>query len=199
MYFTRRSVSKQWIASICAPLTLWFCRIGPIWIVGDSLVRWVKRAVDVPFPVIWRGKSGAGLCEISQLLEGTTGPSPATIIVHIGTNDLVEVDEFSIRQRIALTMKRCRDVFPATCIIWSDILPRVFYFGARSQMSIERKRRAVNRWARSQGRRLGVSILHHPQFTWTETSLYRYDGIHLSPLGNGIFIANLLLAIRSSM
>ena len=89
--------------------------------------------------------------------------------------------------------------FPNTLLIWSDILPRVFYFGARSQLSLERKRRAVNRWARSQGRRRGVSIMHHPQFRWTETVLYRYDAVHLSPLGNRVFVDNICQAIRLVM
>ena len=125
-------------------------------------MRWAKNDLDIPFHVSWLGKSGAGLCDLDALLEGVSGPTPSIIIVHIGTNDLVDVDEFSIRQRIALSMQRCIKCFPHTTVIWSDILPRLFYFGARSQLSLERKRCALNRWARSQGQQLG--ILHHPQF-----------------------------------
>jgi lysophospholipase L1-like esterase len=160
-------------------------------------VRWAKSDLDFPLHVSWLGKSGAHLCDLDALLEGISGPTPSIIIVHIGTNDLVDVDEFSIRQRIVLSMKKCVKFFPHTTIIWSDILPRLFYFGARSQLSLERKRRALNRWARSQGRRLGVSILHHPQFKWTETALYRFDGVHLSPTGNQVFLGNFRCAIRS--
>ena len=134
-------------------------------------MRWAEKALAIPFHVNWFGKSGAGLCDLHVLLKRISGPTPSVIIVHVGTNDLVGVDEFSIRQRIALYMQQCLMQFPTTTIIWSDILPRMFYFVARSQLSLERKRRALNRWARSQGRRLGVSILHHPQFKWTETAL----------------------------
>lgn len=160
-------------------------------------MRWAKSALDIPFRVSWHGKRGAGLCDLDALLESISGPTPSIIIVHIGTNDLVNVDEFSIRQRIVLSMKKCSMFFPHTTLIWSDILPRLFYFGARSQLSLERKRRALNRWARSQGRRLGVSILHHPQFKWSETALYRFDGVHLSPSGNRVFLGNFRDAIRS--
>ena len=166
---------------------------------GDSLVRGAERALDVPLPVIWQGKSSAGLCEFNELLDGLSGPTPSIIIVHLGTNDLLAVNEFSMRQPIALSMDRCLMQFPNTLLIWSDILPRVFYFGARSQLSLERKRRAVNRWARSQGRRRGVGIMHHPQFRWTETVLYRYDAVHLSPLGNRVFVDNICQAIRLVM
>ena len=93
-------------------------------------MRGAERALDVPLPVIWQGKSSAGLCEFNELLDGLSGPTPSIIIVHLGTNDLVAVDEFSMRQRIALSMDRCLMQFPNTLLIWSDILPRVFYFGA---------------------------------------------------------------------
>ena len=67
----------------------------------------------------------------------------------------------------------------------------MFYVGARSQPAMERKRRTINRWAASQCGVVQVPCIHHPQFKWSEISLYLYDGIHLSPLGNQLFISNL--------
>ena len=56
---------------------------------------------------------------------------------------------------------------------------------------VEKQRRAVNRWAKSQCVRLGAYCLHHPQFVWTKTALYRFDGVHFSQLGTTLFRANL--------
>ena len=98
---------------------------------------------------------------------------------------------FCMRQRIALFMKECCDKYPWTKLVWSDILPRACYFGTINPSKLEMKRQAVNRWARSLSRRMGVSVLHHPQFRWSEFSLYRYDGVHLSHTGNMHFQSNL--------
>ena len=106
---------------------------------GDSLVRGAERALDVPLPVIWQGKSSAGLCEFNELLDGLSGPTPSIIIVHLGTNDLLAVDEFSMRQPIALSMDRCLMQFPNTLLIWSDILPRVFYCHGNFTLELDLK------------------------------------------------------------
>ena len=125
-------------------------------------------------------------------------PRPAMLIVHVGTNDLGDTDFFCMRQRIALFMKECCDKYPWTKLVWSDILPRACYFGTINPSKLEMKRRAVNRWARSLSRRMGVSVLHHPQFRWSEFSLYRYDGVHLSHTGNMHFRSNLRDCIRAA-
>lgn len=142
--------------------------------------------------MIWKGKSGARMCDLDTLLQSINyGPSPAVIICHIGTNDLVNVDEFCMRQRITVFMHQCISQFPYTRVVWSDILPRVFYFGAKSQPAVEKKRKAINRWAKKQCHVLGAHCLHHPQFSWSETTLYRYDGVHLSDVGTKLFRGNL--------
>ncbi len=148
--------------------------------------------------MIWKGKSGAGMRDLYSLVRSVNhGPSPIVIIVHIGTNDLVTVDEFCMRQRITEALQTYTAQFPNTKVVWSDILPRVFYFGAKSQAAVEKKRKAVNRWAKSQCKRLGASCLTHPQFTWSETALYRFDGVHLSPLGTQLFRDNLRVCVLS--
>lgn len=148
--------------------------------------------------MIWKGKSGAGMRDLNSLLRSVNhGPSPKVIIFHIGTNDLVHVDEFCMRQRITDSLYRYTTQFPATAVVWSGILPRIFYFGAKSQAAVENKRKAVNRWAKSQCKRLGAHYLSHPQFAWSETTLYRFDGVHLSPLGSHLFRGNLRSCVLS--
>ena len=86
--------------------------------------------------------------------------------------------------------------FPDTIIYWSDILPRVFYFGARSQKAMEQQRKVINRWAWACSRRIGCQVLSHPQFAWTDLSLYRFDGIHLSEAGNAVFCSDMAACIN---
>ncbi len=172
--------------------------VGPVWIIGDSIIRWAAGSFDLPCQVIWKGKSGARMSDLDTLLQSINyGSSPAVIIFHIGTNDLVNVDEFCMRQRITVFMQKCISQFPYTRVVWSDILPRIFYFGAKSQPAVEKKRKAVNRWAKRQCHELGALCLHHPQFTWSEAALYRFDGVHQSDLGTKLFRGNLQSCVRS--
>ena len=116
---------------------------------------------------------------------GKVLPPPAMLVIHLGSNDLVRIDEFALRQRVSVMLRDCAAWCPSMTIVWSDILPRVFYFGALSQSALERKRRTINRWARSQCAKIPKAIcLHQPQFQWSDFALFRYDGVHLSPRGN---------------
>ena len=152
--------------------------------------------------MLWKGKGGAGINDIFYLLEdlGRSHPPPALLILHFGTNDLVRVDEYGLRMKVAAMLQDCASMLPLTTIFWSDILPRVVYQGARSQPALERKRRTINKWARAQSAKLTrVFSLHHPQFTWDDFSLFLADGVHLSRLGNGVFTANLRHCILSAL
>ena len=119
------------------------------------------------------------------------------IILHVGTNDLVSTDMFSMRQRIKLFLHEARLLYPKSLLIWSDILPRVFYFGANTQKAMEKKRRKINKWAEYQATKLGCQVLHHPQFQQSKLHLFRYDAVHLSVDGNMVFRENIQLCIRS--
>ena len=141
---------------------------GRVLVMGDSLVRWATGDLkfDDNIEVQWEGKSGAGLGDILMMLSGRKMADPSVLILHIGTNDLVHIDEFSMRQRILLLLNTCTRRFPQTCLVWSEILPRLFYFGANAQNALGRKRKALNRWARKHCTKLGAHYLPHPCFSW---------------------------------
>ena len=174
---------------------------GDVWIIGDSIVRRAATRLGCTPPVFWNGLGGARYGDITKLLSDLKVQRPrppAMLIVHVGTNELVVTDFFSIRQRIAIFMHECREAYPEAKLVWSDILPRACYFGTTDPSKIEMKRRKANKWARSYGRRIGVSVLNHPQFAWSNFALFRYDGVHLSSTGNTLFQANLCDHIRAA-
>ena len=128
---------------------------GDVWIVGDSLVRWAQRPLGVSVPVLWRGRSGARLSDLNSLISSmpANAPSPAVLIVHLGTNDLLSIDVFSVRQSISIFMGELKAQFPDTIIYWSDILPRVFFILAPDP------RRPWNSSARSSTGGLGLVVV----------------------------------------
>ena len=172
---------------------------GSVWIIGDSIVRRAVTNLGCKQHVRWFGRGGAGYNDVPALLAevAARGRQPDLLVVHIGTNNLANTDLFCMRQRVAVFMQYCIETFPRSKLIWSDILPRACYFGAKQPAKMEMKRRVVNKWARSFSKRIGASVLHHPQFRWSEFALFRYDGVHLSPSGNSLFQTNLRNCICS--
>ena len=67
-----------------------------IWIVWDSIIRRAESRFDLPVNVHWNGKGGACLPDVYDLRDelGRRFPPPACLFVHLGTNDLVKVDDF---------------------------------------------------------------------------------------------------------
>ena len=57
--------------------------------------------------------------------------------IHVGTNDLVQLNFFAIRQTLASLLMECKDMFLHTRLVWTCILPHLFYYGARSQQSMK--------------------------------------------------------------
>ncbi|XP_038047599.1 uncharacterized protein LOC119721592 [Patiria miniata] len=43
---------------------------GPVWIVGDSIVRWAEAPLSLPLTVMWQGQSGAQLANVGPPLAG---------------------------------------------------------------------------------------------------------------------------------
>ena len=158
-------------------------------------MRWAKQPLSLPRAVLWNGRSGATITDIRNLMSRMPGPPPSVIVFHIGTNDLLCVDAFCIRHRILSLMEDTKALYPHAQIVWSDILPRLFYFGTTAQASMDRKRRSINKWAKSRSRKLGGHFIHHPQFSWTTMHLFRYDGVHLSKAGIQQFLSNLVADI----
>ena len=59
-------------------------------------MRGAKQPLGLARSVLWNGRSGAMISDIRSLMAEMTGPPPAVIVFHIGTNDLLSVDAFCI-------------------------------------------------------------------------------------------------------
>ena len=166
---------------------------GRVWIIGDSIVRWAGDSNNqfTGAQVSWLGVGGAKIGgippRINRLLLGRT--CPHTIVIHIGTNDVLNVAKRDLFTAVADTLKFLRQRLPHALIVWSAILPRLFWFGERTPKRGCRVRCAVNRHAASICSDLPVNnrVIYHPAFASKPHTLYRYDGVHLSALGNQIF------------
>ncbi len=90
--------------------------IGSVWIIGDSLVRRAECPLGLSVRVLWKGRGGAHISHFRDLMSDLTrkSPPPALLIVHLGTNDIVAVDEFALRMQISVLLHDVVLLMPKT-------------------------------------------------------------------------------------
>ncbi len=120
-------------------------------------------------------------------------PRPTTIFVHVGTNNIFGDPLREVRKCIRKTLVAIRNILPQVRIIWSEIIPRLFYYGEKSGGAGERSRIKLNRHARKVCLEdvQGYVIRNADLFPRWAYEYYRYDGVHLSVQGNFRFRQNL--------
>ena len=76
-------------------------------------------------------------------------------------------------------------------IIWSDMLPRLYWHNAKNASNIDSARKDVNRKVKQYLKSHGGLVIRHPSITYTEKRLFRYDGTHLNQLDNSVLLNGL--------
>ena len=136
----------------------------------------------------WLGLSGGKLRgfynRLYRQLRGSTAPT--TIVLHLGSNDILDIPVKVIKRLVRETFKVTRQMLPRCKLLWSDILPRLFWWpelrpGVGDEIRIE-----INAYARklcTVNSSHNLAMVHHPTISQTDPSLYVRDGVHLSPKG----------------
>ena len=73
-------------------------------------------------------------------------------------------------------------------IIWSDMLPRLYWQNAKNASNIDSARKDVNRKVKKYLKTQGGLVIRHPSITHKEKRLFRYDGSHLNQVGNSVLL-----------
>ena len=76
-------------------------------------------------------------------------------------------------------------------IVWSDMLPRLYWHNARSAARVDSMREVVNRKVKQSLKIEGGLVIRHPNISFARKDLFRYDGTHLNQLGNSVFLYGL--------
>jgi hypothetical protein len=99
---------------------------------------------------------------------------------------------FEIRQGLSNIMS----LMPYCTIIWSSILLRKEWRYANNNDAAERTRKRVNRAVRRFLHKFNGKVIHHPDLEDLHPTLFNNDGVHLSYIGNDIFINSLQSALE---
>lgn len=173
------------------------------WVVGDSIIRWAGEGNPQLMgtgQTIWLGLSGARILglqsRLNRLLAGRSAPQ--TLIIHLGTNDVFQLSQYELCRAAESALRFVRQRLPHCRVVWSSILPRLFWYGESLPGVGDRVRRVVNRRATRVCETMPGDnrVIRNNWLSVRDHSLFRRDGIHLSGRGNIQFRNHLEAAIQ---
>lgn len=144
----------------------------------------------------WIGRSGLRWSSVLHLfLDFISTPFPEILVIHAGGNDLGKIKSVELVRRMKRDLTKLHERFPAMKIVFSCITQRRVWRGA-NPAKINKARVWVNSVMAAFVRGLGGTSIGHPEIKFDRAGLFRRDGVHLSDVGNDIFLKNLQLGIN---
>ncbi|XP_070593938.1 uncharacterized protein [Erythrolamprus reginae] len=171
---------------------------------GHSMIFWAGRRVATSHwgtqlalsrhaKVEWLGRRGLHWDGLLPLLSGSSGgrAEPGVLVLHLGGNDLGLLKGLALVAQAGEDLKVLRKWWPSTRLVWSWILPRKVWRFAQHPRAIDKQRIQVNKEIGKLILAEGGFIIRHPDIRIHIPDLYRPDGVHLTDVGNDIFLTDL--------
>ncbi|XP_077137893.1 uncharacterized protein LOC143804036 [Ranitomeya variabilis] len=182
-----------------------------VWVVGHSYIYWAKKraeqrpgGVNLGFRnvvVNWRGIRGLQwekiFPEVINIAKRAKGP--VILVLHAGGNDLGKRRCIDLSSTMTADIERFFHLLPGMILVWSEMVPRAVWHGAKDPRGLERSRKKVNlKVARFVKSKFGIVVRHH-QLEGDQSGLLRSDGIHLTNIGLDIFLSGLQDGIEQAL
>lgn len=125
--------------------------------------------------------------------------APDILVVHLGGNDLGKRPFRELISDMKFDFLRLWAMFPKVVTIWSDIVPRKVWRGARSVVRLNKARVKINRaMGRFMARNGGLSVRHVDLESGTG-NFWKTDGVHLNKVGIDIWSLALQGGIETAL
>lgn len=172
-----------------------------VWIVGSSIIKDAFVSAKsrpggtclglsrLNVSIWWQGKRGRVTRQIKgkiRLMKKYEDP-PQFIILHVAGNDLGCEKVGFLRNNLKNIIRWILIELPNTTIIWSQILPRLKWRYSDNQTAMHECRYRINNSIASFVTKLGGHYIRYPDIHRNYTFL-KSDGVHLTPVGNDIFL-----------
>ncbi|XP_078530642.1 uncharacterized protein LOC144817738 isoform X2 [Lissotriton helveticus] len=173
-------------------------RTQNVWIIGDSWIFWlwkhalkshVEKNLNLPDKnIFWfPGKEKRLWKTVVPLLKSTVGvPLPDILVLHCGADDLVCNRTFNITSGMRYDILNIMWMFPKLKIVFSCIAQRKYW-----KRKSEKARRIVNNYITAFLREHQMFSIDHNNIMFYDDRLFLPDGVHLSSVGNSIFMQNI--------
>jgi hypothetical protein len=177
-----------------------------MWIIGSSLIVHAEKRTNgrhnlglniLDYSLIWAGMSGmhwdALVTTVHAMLR--CFGIPKIVILHCGGNDISDVSCGNLLFHLKFALFTNSKMLPGSMVCYSNILPRLHYRYSNNSKAMERTRKRINRGVPSfLSKHISYSIAH-PDVDDGHSALLKDGGVHLSFLGNDLFINTLKEAI----
>ncbi|XP_078530635.1 uncharacterized protein LOC144817736 isoform X5 [Lissotriton helveticus] len=176
-----------------------------VWIVGHSYIELAAKHADTrPFgrllgldgrrtTVLWWGLRGMRWGQLLPTLAelSISKGSPDILVVHLGENDLVQLPGIALTKAIKVDLSCLKRVWPGTHIIWTELVQKGVWKGAKNPAAIDKARRKVNHEITGFCTKEGFGIIKHADISYKNFTLFRSDGEFLSITGNECYLNGL--------
>ncbi|XP_060596125.1 uncharacterized protein LOC132750196 [Ruditapes philippinarum] len=179
---------------------------GPpeVWVIGSSIIRDAYyysienkgHNLGLDLKIVWDFRSGMKVQHLANTIQHLAlkyMKYPDMLIIHCGGND---IGQTPLNEAELLAIRTLNDVHQLGIqngfyikIVWSQILPRMFYRGERSHFKLNKARRRFNTTLQSFCKTIGGAYIRHQDIVEAQP-LFR-DLVHLSEFGNEIFTNDL--------
>lgn len=113
---------------------------------------------------------------------------PDFLIIHCGGNNIGSCKLHNFRRQIKSSLCKVSELLPKAKLIWSQILPRLVWRNGQNIKSLNRAAVRINNFAGWLCLKSGGGYIKYPEITWNEKGLFNMDGVHLSNMGNELFL-----------
>ncbi|KAM4048973.1 uncharacterized protein ACNLHF_027154 [Anomaloglossus baeobatrachus] len=187
------------------------CSRPSVWVLGHSYVYWAGQRAEVRpggkslgfvnAEVNWRGIRGLTWSQVLPEVVNIsrTAVRPVVLVLHAGGNDLCSIEMTELLTLMRADIDKFPAFFSQVLIVWSEIVPRVVWRGARDWAGMERTRRTINHRISRFVHFKGGVIVRHRQLEGTNARLMRPDGVHLNDIGLDIFLSGLQDGIEEAL
>ncbi|KAM3936568.1 uncharacterized protein RB166_008366 [Leptodactylus fuscus] len=178
---------------------------------GHSYVFWAAQRAEVrpggkslgfrEMDVEWRGIRGLKWCQVlpEAISIGQVAPPPVILVIHAGGNDLCVMRVAELITLMRADMERIASYFSEVILVWSEMISRVTWQGARDAAAVEKARRTVNARLSRFVRSKGWVVVRHRQLEGDNRRLMRSDGVHLNDIGLDIFLSGLQDGVEQAL
>ena len=173
-----------------------------IWILGSSIILKAERHTKsrptgqslglemLGFSLLWVGMSGMHWNSLVPLVHGMVNcfGIPKMMLIHCGGNDIGSVPNGQLLFHLKFAVYIISKMLPGCMIVYSNILPRRKWRHSKNNLKMDHTRKRINRGMRSYLLKNDAYAISYPDFDDCHSALFNVDGVHLSFLGNDIFI-----------
>ncbi|XP_054845443.1 uncharacterized protein LOC129336312 [Eublepharis macularius] len=175
-----------------------------VWICGHSIVHWAGKyaassgwgrhlGLEDCLRIHWMGVRGMLWDSLLPLLVRQArrlGP-PDALVIQLGENDLGKREGPDLQRAMCSDLVKLQGLFPQTALIWSDLLQRQVWRGARCPKKVDGIRQRVARALRRHVEETGGRFVAHWDISYRIAPLFSPDGVHLSSWGQDIWLQDL--------